>query len=34
MDCTRQHDLGNILGLKQFGAIADFGHPVLFPAAK
>jgi hypothetical protein len=33
MESTRQHSLGNILGLKQFGAIADFGHPVLFPAA-
>jgi hypothetical protein len=34
MESTRQHLLGNILGLKQFGAIADFGHPMLFPAAK
>jgi hypothetical protein len=34
MESTRQHYLENILGLKQFGAIGDFGHPVLFPAAK
>jgi hypothetical protein len=34
MESTRQHYLENILGLKQFGAIADFGHPMHFPAAK
>jgi hypothetical protein len=34
MESTRQHYLENILGLKQFRAIADFGHPVLFRVAK
>jgi hypothetical protein len=34
MESTRQHYLENILGLKQFGAIAHFGHPMLFPVAK
>jgi hypothetical protein len=34
MESTRQHSWENILGLKQFGAIADFGHLVLFPAAR
>jgi hypothetical protein len=34
MESTRQHLQENILGLKQFGAIADFGQPLLFPAAE
>jgi hypothetical protein len=34
MESTRQHDLENILCLKQFGAIADFERSVPFPAAK
>jgi hypothetical protein len=33
MESTRQHSLENILGLKQFGAIADFGHSLHFRAA-
>src|SRR5581483_12215193 len=34
MESTRQHSLENILGLKQFCAIADFGASMLFRAAK
>ncbi|TGN78521.1 hypothetical protein EOW77_0030650 [Bradyrhizobium yuanmingense] len=29
-DCTWQHDLENILGLKQFGAMEYFRHPRFF----